>query len=77
MSRPLTPQEIISRAHDSVSRAKSSVSLCLSSAYGAGAINCLFDLGLIEKDSWRDACHWLETLAERRKADLADQEGEL
>lgn len=71
MSCPCTPQEIISRAHSSVSRATSPAALSFFSDQGAGAINCLFDLGLIDRDAYREASHSLESLAARRFADLA------
>ncbi|MNZ25676.1 hypothetical protein D3C78_428460 [compost metagenome] len=75
MNRPCTPQEIISRAHDSVTRAKSTASLQYFSDAGIGAINCLFDLGLIGTDSWRVASHLLSALADRRNAELEEQGG--
>ena len=76
MNRPCTPQEIISRAHDGVTRAKSPASLTFFSDFGSGAIKCLFDLGLIGKDAWREASHRLAALVERRQADFVARDGE-
>jgi hypothetical protein len=65
MSRPLTPAEIISKAHQRLAAAKSAAALDASLDSAHGAIHALLDLRLITIDAWREAIAGVDQQAEQ------------
>jgi hypothetical protein len=70
MSRPLTPAEIIGKAHQRLADAKSGPALDASLDSAHGAIHTLLDLRLITVFAWREAIAGVDQQAEQLAKEL-------